>query len=138
MVTTGLGAGSYPEPKEYSRETAACEKCGYEYGLKNVDGSILCRDCRSELYLDEYKEKRFDFVLSNISSKIDFLEGWLKCLSDAEKAEVLMDAFKSSFSLPLPEKQAELDRLLQNFVEEWQSDFTDWMDKQTGAREVEP
>ncbi|MGI6096427.1 MAG: hypothetical protein ACOYBL_13635 [Lachnospiraceae bacterium] len=130
MVTTGLGAGSYPESKEYNREAEICERCGDEYGLKNVDGAILCRDCRAALYLDEYKDRRFDFILSDDSSKIDFVEGWLECLSDAEKAEVLMDAFKSHFSLPLPEKQAELDRLLQSYVEECKSDFTDYLDNE--------
>ena len=47
IETRGLGAGSYPEAPELPEEGARCERCGWHRGLKEVDGQLLCLECRT-------------------------------------------------------------------------------------------
>lgn len=138
METKGLGAGSYPEPTEPKILNAPiCESCGEEDGLRSIDGHIVCRECRKNLYSMDYQDRAWEFINSTTEDRLNFaLNWWFDNLSDSEKAEVLISALKQYFSLPFYWSQHQFQSLIKSYVLENDDDFCDYLDKQGVSSEV--
>lgn len=138
METKGLGAGSYPEPPTLeSPGMLICENCGEESGLMNVNGHVLCRDCRMFLYIKDYLDKGWEFINSSTEDKLNFVTSWwLATLSQEDQAQILIEAMKREFSVPFPWREFQIKSMIKSYLEEYKSEFCDYMDKQPNVSEV--
>ena len=99
LVTTGLGAGSYPEAPPLANERVSCCMCGNVHTLRERNGHILCRACENEfLYATSDQETQLRFIKSDYSVDRDFLlNHWWEELDEPSKMAIAEQAFKERY-----------------------------------------
>ena len=102
IETIGLGAGSYPEAPSLPEEIGhVCEECGWHRNLKEVDGRLLCPDCRAEYYLEHCQREYWEFITQDFAETRRFaLKFWFDNLEPEEKTEIALEAFCKEYSYP--------------------------------------
>lgn len=135
METRGLGAGSYPSaPDLPDYEGWKCFDCGWSDGLKEVDGRLLCRDCREAYYLENCRDRYLDFIHRDREQQQDFfLAWWFENLPEREKAEIAVRAWKEKYRLKNPALQSEADRIIQDYVQSEGDAFREFIESRRGA-----
>lgn len=124
MITTGLGAGSYPEAPDIEENTQVCENCGYDKKLKEYEGIILCRSCRMEKFFEDATEEDFDkYISSDPEIEQDFYLNWfLDGMTKQEKLDVAKKAFQNWDS----KQKTEIKK---TFVEKFKCEFYEFMEE---------
>ena len=131
IVTTGLGAGSYPEPppmQEY--EAPACDECGWDdHKLIETDGRMLCPGCRARYMFQNASVGDFRaFVDENAESQAAFYLDY--CWPEEERAIRAMYAKEMFYTMLTLEK---IKKRFRVYVKEkgWMTDFMDFMDERS-------
>lgn len=126
IVTTGLGAGTYPEPppmQEY--EAPACDECGWDDNkLIETDGRMLCPGCRAEYIFANASVKDFEaYIKENYDAQKAFYLGYY--WPDEEEIKRFTYAKRAFLDLDPDVKE----EMLKNYTKENLSDFIDFTDK---------
>ena len=132
--TRGLGAGSYPEAPELPEEGARCERCGWHRGLKEVDGQLLCLECRTEYYREACRGRYWSFINRSREEQRRFaLEFWFQNLPPEEQGRIAMEAFCHEYETPFPQKQNEKSGIVSEYIHSSKSEFADYIESRDGA-----
>lgn len=76
-------------------EAPSCIECGWKQDLKEVDGVLLCRDCREAYYYEHCQDKFWNFIFSSKEEKKSFaLEWWFRNLPEEEQTEIAFQSFR--------------------------------------------
>ncbi len=133
IETSGLGAGSYPEaPDLPEHEEPECFNCGWTEGLEEVDGILLCRDCREKYYLENCRDQYLAFVSGPQEIGRLALE-WFLGLDEEEQGRVAAECFKQEFSFPLPQKQNQRDEIIAKYVQANAEAFAEYIESRGDA-----
>lgn len=135
IETRGLGAGSYPSAPDLPEyEEPECADCGWTEGLKEVDGVLLCRNCRETYYLESCQDSYLDFINKDREQQQDFfLAWWFENLPEYEKAKIAIRAWEKKYRLDLPALRNEADGIIQDYVHDRRSDFREFIESHRGA-----
>jgi len=135
IETRGLGAGSYPSaPDLPDYEDWKCFECGWPEGLKEVDGRLLCRDCREAYYLENCRDSCLDFINRDREQQQDFfLTWWFENLPEREKAEIAVRAWEKKYRLKEPALQNEAEGIIQDYVRSERAAFREYIEERDHA-----
>ncbi len=130
--TRGLGAGSYPAAPDIPEyEDPACAECGWQQGLREIDGVLLCRDCAKKYVLEQCEESFWAFITGSPEEKRRFaLEWWFQNLPEETQGEVAFRAFQREFDSCLPQTLNLRDQEITGYTAEYAGDFLDYMEKE--------
>ncbi len=134
--TRGLGAGSYPaapDIPEYDGPT--CAECGDDRNLKEIDGKLLCRDCREAYYLENCRNLYWRFISESFSgsTKRDFAVcWWFDNLPEETQGEILFRAFQREFDSSLPQIVNLRETEISGYVKDNAGDFLDYIEEEDG------
>lgn len=133
--TRGLGAGSYPEPPDvpdYDHEPR-CVECGWTQDLKEVDGKLLCRDCREAYYLENCRDLYWRFITGSPEERRRFaVDWWFNNLWEDTQGEILFRAFQREFESGLPQVLNLRDQEIDGYVKDHADDFLDYIEEEDG------
>lgn len=135
--TQGLGAGSYPgapDLPDYDHEPR-CAECGWGQDLKEINGILLCRDCREVYYLKNCRDLYWKFISESYSgsTKRDFaLVWWFDNLPEETQGEILFRAFQREFESCLPQVLNLREEEISGYVKDHAGDFLDYIEERDG------
>lgn len=135
IETRELGAGSYPSAPDLPEEERwSCFDCGWSDDLKEVDGRLLCRDCRETYFLENCRDSYLDFINSSREQRQEFfLEWWFENLPEREKAEIAVRAWQEKYRLKEPGLQSEADGIIRDYVQSEGDAFREYIEERDGA-----
>lgn len=133
--TQGLGAGSYPgEPDlpDYDHEPR-CAKCDWGQDLKEINGTLLCRECREDYLIEHCRDRYWEFITSGPEEKRRFaLDWWFQNLPEEVQGEIAFRAFQQEFDSCLPQTLNLRDQEISEYVKEYDGDFLDYIEERDG------
>lgn len=140
IVTTGLGAGSYPEPppmQEY--ESPACDECGWDDNkLIETDGKMLCPGCRARYIFNNATQYDYDrYICNNLENKKSFYYlSFFQNLPEKIRREIFPDievvtVLERYFNHVLDESENTKKQMKRDFIEANLTDFADFMEERS-------
>lgn len=132
--TRGLGAGSYPEPPDLPEQDGpACEECGWQRDLKEVDSRLLCRDCREDYYLENCRSKYWEFITGSRRIRRDFaVDWWFENLPEETQGEIAFRAFQRELDSCLPQLLNLREEEIAGYVKDHADDFLEYIERENG------
>lgn len=107
-----------------------CADCGWGQDLKEVNGVLLCRDCREEFYFENCQDKYWDFISGSQEEKQNFaLNWWFRNLPKEVQGEIAFQAFRQEFGSNLPQILNMKESEICGYVRDHADRFADYIER---------